>query len=261
MNEGELIQCMRTDPERGYRVLLDRYTGVVLRMIRKFMRDPDEVMEVYTGICERFRAQDYQALRRFQPDGKLVPWLSVVVANACRDQFRKNKAVSMPRSVLDQLEERERLVFRYYYQERYTFQEIVYLIRTRHAMACTASDVVEAVGRITSLLSAKKKWHLLAALNANTPALSLEEMKAVGREPGEPSPFQETSEDDRASQLQAAVQGLPPEDRLLVLLRFEQGMTADQIARVMDFDNRKQVYTRLRTVLNRLRRQLNETGR
>lgn len=261
MNEAELIQCFRTDAERGYRELLEQYTGVMLRMIRRFMKDPDEVMEVYTSICERFQANDYQALRRFHSNSNLIPWLSVVVANACRDQFRKNRAVSMPRSVLKQLDERERLVFRYYYQERLSYDEIVHLIGTQHGLACTSIDVMQAVGRITSLLSTKKRWHLIAALNSNTPALSVEEMQEYGHELGVPPRHHPAAADERLGELQAAIKQLPPDDQLLVLLRFEHGMTAVQIAKALDFDNHKQVYTRLRTVLNRLRRQFDEDVR
>jgi hypothetical protein len=32
-------------------------------------------------------------------NGELTPWLSVVVANACRDRFRKLRATSVPKSV------------------------------------------------------------------------------------------------------------------------------------------------------------------
>ena len=60
-------------------------------------------------------------------------------------------------------------------------------------------------------------------------------------------------ETDRVGMLNKAIQDLDPEDQLLVLLRFEHGMRAQQIAKVMQFENHKYVYTRLRTIINRLR--------
>jgi DNA-directed RNA polymerase specialized sigma24 family protein len=49
---------------------------------------------------------------------------------------------------------------------------------------------------------------------------------------------------------------LDPDDQLLVLLRFEHGMRAEQIAKIMHFDNHKYVYTRIRTIINRLRKSM-----
>lgn len=128
-------------------------------------------------------------------------------------------------------------------------------------MPCTLQEVISAIGRIDEMLSVNKRWHLLAALRANRPTLSLDDLTEMGLAPATsiPSPDQAaTGETDRASMLNEAIQDLDPEDQLLILLRFEHGMRAQQIAKVMQFDNHKYVYTRLRTIINRLRRDLYE---
>ena len=167
MSDLELIERFQTDPEEAYLELLERYTPVLLRMIRTFMKDVDEMMEVYTGICERLCANQHQALRRFRSDGELVPWLSVVVANACRDRFRKTRAQSVPQSVIAQLDECERLVFKYHYQEHLPHEDIAEVISRRHRVPYTALEVVRAIAKINDLLSTRKRWLLLAALSAN----------------------------------------------------------------------------------------------
>ena len=60
MTDSELIARFKRDPETAYRQLLERYSPVILRMIRRFMYDDDEVMEVYTSVCERLRAKDFR---------------------------------------------------------------------------------------------------------------------------------------------------------------------------------------------------------
>lgn len=254
-----LIESFRTDPNHGYAALLDRYTPVILRMIRKFLRDPDEVMETYTAICERLRANDFQALRRFRVDSELAPWLSVVVANACRDRFRKRRHVSSPKSVIRQLDERERLVFKYYYQEHVPRNEICDYIKGKRGLACEEIDVNRAIEKIDRLLSVNKRWHLIAALRANRPTLSLEDLAGVGYRPRDerelPDSFHQERE-ERSEQLSRALGEMDPDDQLLVLLRFEHGMRAREIANIMQFDNHKYVYTRLRTIISRLRREM-----
>lgn len=259
-SESDIVERFVYDPEGAYDALLEHYSPVILRMIHRFTRDHDEVMEIYTSICERFRANDFQALRRFRTNSELTPWLSVVVANACRDLFRRKKASSVPKSVINQLDELEKLVFRYYYQERLQHEDIAEIINSRHDVKCSALEVVEAIGKINDLLSVKKRWHLLTALNQNRPPMSIEEMAEYGFEPAEPGDYSETdiSLRDRESveKLNHALNSLSDEDQLIVLLRFEQGMTAVQIADLMKFDSHKYVYTRLRTIVNRLRRML-----
>ncbi|MDA1027593.1 MAG: sigma-70 family RNA polymerase sigma factor [Bacteroidetes bacterium] len=251
------------DPTSGYSSLLDKYTPIILRMIRRFLSDSDEVMETYTSICERLQHNDYQALRRFRINSELTPWLSVVVANACRDRFRKNRMSSVPNSVISKLGNCEKLVFKYYYQDHIPQSEIPEIIAGKNGKQCSSEDVAHAIERIDELLSVNKRWHLLAALRANRPMLSLDDLTEMGITPegSLPAPDQMGIADgDRVGQLNRAIGDLDPEDQLLVLLRFEHGMRAQQIAKVMQFENPKYVYTRLRTIINRLRRDMVEVS-
>jgi DNA-directed RNA polymerase specialized sigma24 family protein len=258
MNDPELIERFTRDPESAYKELLERFTPMILRMIHRFMRDPDDVMEVYTAICERLQAHDYQALRRFRTNSELTPWLSVVVANACRDHYRKQRFSSVPRSVLAKLDAREQLIFKYYYQERMRHEDIAELVSSRHAMPCSPLEVVHTIAKINDLLSTKKRWLLLTALNSNRAPLSIDELSEAGILLPDPDAFDDLDEalrqKDQITRLNQALEQLESEDQLLVQLRFEHGMTAIQIAKVMQYESHKYVYTRLRTVVNRLRR-------
>ncbi len=258
MSDLELIERFKTDPETAYLELLERYTSVLLRMIRCFMKDEDEVMEVYAGVCERLCANHYQALRRFQSAGELTPWLSVVVANACRDRFRKNRALSVPQSVITQLTEREKLVFKYHYQEHLPHEDIAEIISRRHRVPVTALEIVRAIAKINDLLSIRKRWLLLAALSANRPNLSIDEMRESGNQLSVEDDFDAFDETmhhrERVERLNDALTQLDTEDQLLLLLRFEHNRSAPQIAKIMGFNKNKYVYTRLRTIAKRMRR-------
>ena len=257
--DAAIIERFKKDPEGAYAELLELYSPILLRMIRRFMKDPDDVMEVYTAIAERLRANDFQALRSFRINNELAPWLSVVVANACRDRFRKQRMVSAPQSVISRLDEREKLVFKYYYQDNMPFADIAELVSGKHAIPCSRVDVKHAVDRINDLLTVNKRWHLLTALNSNRRFLSIEDLREAGFQPSSGA----SGSDDAGmggkellAELNAAISQLDEEDQLLLLLRYEHGMRAQQIARVMRYENHKYVYTRLRTIVNRLRREM-----
>lgn len=262
MSDQDLIDLFHNDPEAGFQSLLEKHSDAILRMIRRFLQDQDEVMEVYTYICERLRANDFSALRRFRDTSGVLPWLSVVAANACRDRFRKRRATSSPKSVIKKLDEREQLVFKYYYQDHRKHEEIAELIDTQHGIPCTRLDVVRAIGRIDDLLTTGRRWFLLAALHANKPSYSIEALREeTGYQPTAVTDVDSFEEEHQRKELigrlHQALEHLEPSDQLLVQLRFEHGMTAPQIARIMKYDNHRRVYTRLRTVFNQLRKLLN----
>jgi DNA-directed RNA polymerase specialized sigma24 family protein len=259
MTDTALIKQFKSDPASGYADLLDHYTPVILRMIRRFLTDPDEMMETYTAICERLQHDDYKALRQFRINSELTPWLSVVVANACRDRFRKNRATSMPNSVVSKLDDTEKYIFKCYYQDHIPQSEIPELVEGNLGVQCSSVEVSRALAKIDSMLSTNKRWHLLAALRANRPTLSLEDLSDIGIAPPSraDSPDEvEDEEGERVDLLNSAIGELDPDDQLLVLLRFEHGMRAEQIAKIMHFDNHKYVYTRIRTIINRLRKSM-----
>ena len=64
--DTRLIERFQEDPEGAYDELLQQFTPMMLHVIGRFISDQDETMEVYTSICERLRADDFRALRRFQ---------------------------------------------------------------------------------------------------------------------------------------------------------------------------------------------------
>jgi DNA-directed RNA polymerase specialized sigma24 family protein len=257
-DDAGLIERFGYDPSGAFTELLNRYTPELIRMIRRHVRDTDDVMEVYTTICERLRANDYQSLRRFKTDGALLPWLSVVAANASRDLFRKKRAASMPKSVLTKLDQKEQFIFRYHYHERMPHEDIAEVVSGKHGLPCTALEVVRAIGKINELLSIKKRWLLLCALNANRPALSIDELGETGYHPTAPDDGagieDALRERDRIQNLTVALKSLSSDDQLMVMLRFEQGMSAIQIADIMRLESHKYVYTRLRTIMFKLRK-------
>jgi len=199
-------------------------------------------------------------LRNFRINSELTPWLSVVVANACRDRFRKQRVVSAPQSVIKKLSDRQKHVFKYYYQEQMAHDDIAELIKARHRISCTVAEVMQDVQHIDSLLSVNKRWHLISALRANRPTVSFEDLAAAGIQPVDKTTLLEFQGDgvdeENLVNLQNAISHLDAQDQLLIQLRFDEGMRAAEIAKVMSFENQKYVYTRLRTIVNRLRRHM-----
>ena len=261
--EAELAERFLTHPALAYQELLERFTPIVLRMVRRFFRDQDDVMEVYTAVCERLRAGDYLALRRFRPGSEVMPWLSVVVANACRDRLRRTQVVTIPRALAARLDAREQLIYRYHFGHRVAPEDIAEMLGAQHGQPASPLDVLATVEKINRLLGTARRWELLNSIAARRTPESLDTLIDDGLDrAGDPADAldEALAAQDTVDVLGAALAALDPEDRLLVQLRFEQDLTAVEIANVLHYDHFKHVYTRLRTVLGRLRRTLSAQG-
>jgi DNA-directed RNA polymerase specialized sigma subunit len=75
-----------------------------------------------------------------------------------------------------------------------------------------------------------------------------------------PSAEQHVCEQEVSSSLQSAIEGLAPADRLLLTLRFDDGLSASEIALVLHFQSQFHVYRRIDHLLSMLRAELRSRG-
>ncbi len=74
------------------------------------------------------------------------------------------------------------------------------------------------------------------------------------------NPEKQLRRDELNCALQGVLSGLEPRDRLLLKLRFDDGLSAREIGALMGFPTPFHVYRRLNTLLGRLRSALRERG-
>ncbi len=251
--EVRLTERFSTDAEGAYRDLLDLYSPVLLRMIRRLFRDRDEVMEVYTAVCERLQAQDYAALRRFRAGSPIRPWLSVIVGNAAHDRKRRTRTGVIPETFYNRLTPFEKSVYRLHFYHRLANTDIAEVLASREA-GITADDVQQALDRIHDLLGDERRWRLMEQIALQRRTTSVDAMIEMGLDPLADDYEEGRERQDRRAALAAALESMTPEDQLLLHLRFEQNLSAPQIADIMGYSQFRYVYTRLSTAIDRMRR-------
>jgi RNA polymerase sigma factor (sigma-70 family) len=87
-----------------------------------------------------------------------------------------------------------------------------------------------------------------------------EEIDPADLSPAGTDPATELQARDRASALEAILGALPARDRLLLTLRFEEDLSAREIAQLMGFTTPFHVYRRLNALLAELRQALRRRG-
>ncbi len=115
-NEQELLEHARQHDERAFAVLIDLYTPVLFRIVRRMLPDTMEAESVVQDAFWRF----WQALPRYDAQRPLLPYLATIASNLARDTLRRDRRLedinvedvldgqaSEPEADLDQVAEDE----------------------------------------------------------------------------------------------------------------------------------------------------------
>jgi RNA polymerase sigma factor (sigma-70 family) len=264
ISEERLRLLLAEDPGRGWRAFIDGYTPALLALIaRSGIVDRDETMEVYVQTCERLAARDYAALRRRDPSiGSLTGWLAVIVKRAAVDWIRSRAGRRRIFAAILELDLFDQRLFELFYWDGRRPAEAAELLSAEMKEHVTLDRVFEALERIDSVLSARHRSELLSTTARSHAAVSLDgddETSAIDPPADTPDPETLLRAREREAQLARALATLPPEDAVIVTLKFVEGLTRPQIQRFLRLPELTE--HRVRTIVSTLRARLADAER
>lgn len=194
--------------------------------------------------------QDYAVLRKFQGKSSLKTYLVAVTVRLGLD-FRIEKwGKWRPSRKAERSGSHALLLERLVYRDGHTLEEAIEIMRTNHGI----------------LESPESLRELAAQIPKRTPRRFESEDSLVDLPQGSPPPDQAlVDEESRVvlagvrNRLQAALRTLETEDRLIVRMRYEEGLTVSTIARTLALQP-KPLYRRFERVLGRLKSELEKSG-
>jgi RNA polymerase sigma factor (sigma-70 family) len=228
--------------------LIERIIGSVCRRHSLRAADADDFG---AWVKLRLIEDDYGILRRFRGESGIGTYLTVVIASLFRDHRMRAWGKWRPSA---EAKRRGPLALR--------LEALVY--RQGHSLE-QAAELLRTTGETTQ--SDREIGTLLAALPARLPARPVDAGAAVldGIETTETADARllaEAADRQRATAeaaIDAALEQLEPEDRLLVRMRFWNDLGVAEIARAVG-QPQKPLYRRLDTLLRELRRSLLSRG-
>lgn len=247
--------------EEAWAEFLRVYSPLILRVARPFGRNADEVGDVFLFVCEGLARDSFRRLRRFKLEGpaRFSTWLHAVARNLCLDWHRREWGRQRIFESVARLSSLDREVFRQVFEKGLPLDEALLPVRRRFP-AAKGEQLAESWRRIHDALSPRQRW-LLCARRPRVEALGgggNDEEGTLRREvpaPGGNPEVLAVRGEERAA-LARAFARLPSPDRLLVRLRFGQGLTLGQVARLTGSDNAQSVDRRIREVLKHLRKEM-----
>ena len=246
------------DREQAWSEFLELYSPLILQVVHHFETEEDRAGECFLFVCDQLSTNECRRLRRFEPAGpaKFSTWLRVVARNLCLDWRRKE--IGRPRvfrsvarlGVLDQQ------VFDCIFQCGMSLRETLLSLQGSYPKL-TEEQVSDSVQRVRESLTSHQLW-LLCTRRPKVQSLERDvatEDGVVATQIADPNPNPETLAEigERRSALTCALSRLEKGERLLLGLRYEQGLTLEQVARLAGLGNAQRADRRIKEILTRLR--------
>ena len=254
-NEGiaTLLAALRgARPDAAWRTFLERYSAQIMHVVRQRQYTAQMADDCFLFVCERLSDDNFGRLQQFDPARGVAfrGWLSAVVANLCVEWHRREFGRERMPPAIERLSALDQRVFRYRYQQDLGLQTCFELLRGE-VPDLTREKLSAALARVQNALSWRQRWSLLRHrgryLAPATGQSSVFDLPDRGADPERLA-----SIDERRGRLRRALQQLPPEDRLLLRLRFEQDLSLEQVARVAGLPNLHMARRRIEAAVARL---------
>ncbi len=239
------------DPEAAWDLFIERYRRLIFGAIHRYTSEHDEVMDVFARVCEALREADYARLRRcaarVDPNRPFSTWLVVVVHNLTVDWFRHRAGRKRLGTIAAALPPLQQRIFQYVFLDQQSHVEA-------YERLCSRDGAGLSFGAFLKQLSATYR---AASANHGQVAAAL----AIPPPPENPDP---PSDPAALAELQetlaAALEFLPPDDRLAVQLYVVEEMPAEHVARALGYPNAKTVYNHVYRALAAVRARLEQAG-
>jgi RNA polymerase sigma factor (sigma-70 family) len=252
--EGILRRLGSRAPEPAWEELLEACSPLMLQVVQLFERDPDPVGDCFLFVCEQLHARKFHRLRRFRPGGpaSFSTWLRAVVRNLCLDWHRRERGRHRVFRAVGALGPLEQAVFQCRFREGLSRQETLLSLRSRFP-ELTEPQLLASEERVRESLTPRQLWLLSRPPRAIHLALESEDGTEWPLRDPEPGPEERVSLFEQREVLERALLQLPESDRILVRLRFEEGLTLEQVARVAGLGNPQRAERHISGLLERLR--------
>lgn len=238
---------------------LQWYGPVLYQAARTHTSSQDVAAECYVYICEQLAHNRFKRLLKFNPKGRasFTTWLRVVARNLCFDWQRSQSGRHRPFKSLAGLSPLELEIYRWRFAHGASQHETLQQLAPQFPNV-DLEELSAVEGRLQNSLSSRQRWILSTRRQSEIStrvAVAGEEDEPCMPEVADSQPDQETLlvTQQQQEQLQNNLASLPADERLLLQLRFEHGLSLDEVARLSGFGDGQRVHRKLTAVLKKLR--------
>ena len=239
-----MIDSLGEEALRSWEAFLSRYASLLLRLTGLYARSHDDRMDLFLHLCTSLRDDDMRRVRsfRFRPEApcRFETWLSVVARNLATDWHRSRHGRFRPFSGIASMQPVDRLIFEYGVRDRRSASEIRDLLAS-NSISLDLAEVERRLLAIESSLTPVQRWRLLARWAERQQTFPIDPVSGVAEdgphslplESAGQSPERKLREASARRVIRRALDDLPPRQRLILALRFRDGLGVAETARTL----------------------------
>lgn len=239
-----------SDSVAAWDLFIEQHRRLILATIKQLARDHDDMLDVFARVCEALRADDLARLRRYTEStgqrARFSTWLVTVVRNQTIDWLRQRDG--RPRTVPPSaLSPTQKQIFDQIASGR-SHLETYEILSARNAPPLSFGAFLRELANIYRVMNASHR-------SAGREQIATVPLEGVAI-PGDDS----LAMADAREQIARALDTLPPDERLALLLFVVDEMPAAEVARTVGWRNAKAVYNRVYRSLGALRQVFERRG-
>lgn len=262
VDDADLLAQLRRDPAHGWRLFLDRYSGLLLAMIRDVGFDHDEAMDRFVYVCEKLSEEDCRRLRQIRhlgERGEIVPWLRRTVRHLLINWAWSTAGRPRIFRAIEGLDDVAQEVFRLHFWEGLTASEVAEALRSRGRPASLLA-VYEALDQVHQALDDAGRWRLVSQLRSRQRPHSIDSESGARRPLTSPTvdPEAMALASEERQRLGDALDRLCARDRLLIRMRYDDWLEPSGMAELLG-EQAATIRRQLHRARQRLRLAMNDS--
>ena len=249
-----LKQLSSVDAGPAWIEFLDRYSQLIMNAVNQFEYGQDRINECFLFVCEKLNDDGFRRLLNFNTRGtaKFRTWLGTVVFNLCVDWHRKEFGRVTLLPAISALPAFDQSVYCLVIEQGMNKEDSFQTLRADFP-DLSRELVATSVGRIYSLLTPRQRWQISVRNRSRKQARGNPHQDQVERlpDPGT-GPEMEAQTQQELEALQKAISQLPANQRLLLKLRFQEGLSLKKIVQLKQLGDTNRAWRHIQAAINAL---------
>ena len=256
----ELVRAIQGGSLPAWHGFVDRYTGLLYAVISRYVFDREEIRNVYIDVLtDLYRGK----LHSYQGRSALSTWLVPLTRNSAIDHVRKRLGRQLVPDEIREMGDTAVQIYQLHFLEGLSMEAVIHRMGAdschldRETVVQMISDIENRLHPRT-LRTLSYRAHAMALGETSAKLLEFldsmrEEMEDKAAKESPEFSMMEAEARQTVAKILAMVEQLTPDEREVLTLHYQEGLTAKEIAGRMHVDGPRKVYLILERTVRRLR--------
>lgn len=256
--KGLLRRLNSPDAGPAWAEFLDLYSELIMKTVSQFDHRQGQSNECFLFVCEKLIDDEFRRLLRYDTSSACTfgSWLVAVVFNLCVDWHRHEYGRATLLPAISALPAFDRAVYKLAIEQGLD-KETTFQTLQADFPDLTRELLVTSIRRVFALLTPRQRWQITLRNRRRKPPPRhrLGDPVDFLPDPGM-GPEREAQKQQKLERLQRALDRLSPSQRLLLSLRFQEGLSLKKIAELNRLGDTSRAWRQLQSALDALSRNM-----